>query len=68
MESLAWVWQLRIQVCWDEETAFGSETLSRIIKKKVGKKSPKTGTFSAGRDAKIRGSTKTEECRSDWDG
>lgn len=40
MESLAWVWHLRIQVCWDEETAFGSETLSRIIKKKEGKKSP----------------------------
>lgn len=45
MESLAWVWQLRIQVCWDEETAFGSETLSRIIKKKVGKKSPKQEHF-----------------------
>lgn len=45
MESLARVWQLRIQVCWDEETAFGSETLSRIIKKKGGKKAPNRNIF-----------------------
>lgn len=65
------MWQLCIQVCrapagmkrQEEEPGFGSKTLSRMIKKKRGEKKAPTGTFSVGRDAKMRDSMKAESAR-----